>query len=278
MSAAARPPAQWRQADPEDRDPGRLERRDGIVDAPDISLAPGVGAEFVGPDAAGARRLGARRPRLRGAGRGSAPSSSCEAGSIGFAERRNRRLRAHRLRGFPDLLAIVEADHHHHEFRLLGRDHFLGRLRPIGIFAARVVPHLGADQAGRGAMPAQDADFRRVGEGLLEPIGEPIRHRIAEHHDRRLRRPAIGLLRRRRLGIVHRRRAILPLGGIEPVAAAVPAEERETVVEQLRAGRRRRDHQQRRHRGHFRGDQDDGGQAAASQPAASPAAQQCHGP
>ena len=77
-------------------------------------------------------------------------------------------------------------------------------------------------------MPAQDADFRRVGEGLLEAIGEPVRHRIAEHHDRRLR-DRVGLLGRGRLGIVRRRRAILPLGGIEPVRGdAVPAERTET--------------------------------------------------
>ena len=170
----------------------------------------------------------------------------------------NRRLRAHRLHHFLDLLAVVEADHHHHEFRLLGRDHLLGRHGPIGIFAAGVVPHLGADQAGRGAVPPQDADFRGVGEGLLEAIGEPVRHRIAEHHDRRLRH-RVGLLGRGGLGKVRRRRAILPLGGIEPAAAAVPAEERKPVIEQLSAGRRRRDHQQRRHRRHFRGDQDDGG-------------------
>jgi len=105
-------------------------------------------------------------------------------------------------------------------------------------------------------VPPQDADFRGVGVSLLETISEPVRHRIAEHHDRHLR-DRIGLLGHGRLGIV--RSAFLPLGWGEPsAAAAIIPEKRKQIFEQLGPGRRRRDHQQRRHRGHFRGDQDDG--------------------
>ena len=42
---------------------------------------------------------------------------------------------------------------------------------------------LGADQAGIGARLAQDADLGRLGEGFLQPVGEPVGHRVAEHHD-----------------------------------------------------------------------------------------------
>ncbi len=60
------------QADPEDRNAGGLERGDGVVDALDIGLAPGVGAELVGPcgRGAGCRRIrcGSRLGRRLGNG------------------------------------------------------------------------------------------------------------------------------------------------------------------------------------------------------------------
>src|SRR5271155_3139271 len=49
---------QWRQANPEDRDPRRLECRDGVVDPPDVSLTPCIGAEFESLGASGRGRLG----------------------------------------------------------------------------------------------------------------------------------------------------------------------------------------------------------------------------
>jgi putative DNA primase/helicase len=49
---------QWRQADPKDRHTRRLECRDGVVDPPDVSLAPRIGAEFESFVAAGRGRLG----------------------------------------------------------------------------------------------------------------------------------------------------------------------------------------------------------------------------
>jgi hypothetical protein len=105
-----------------------------------LSLAPGVGAEFIGLGAAATRCL-------RSGGRG--VQNRARFGSVEFPRGGgNHRLRAHGLHHFLDLLAVIETDHHHHEFRLLGRDHFPGRLGPVGIFAAGVISHLGADEPG----------------------------------------------------------------------------------------------------------------------------------
>jgi hypothetical protein len=61
---------------------------------------------------------------------------------------------------------------------------------PRGSFRASV--RISPDEV---AAPPHDADFRGVGVSLLETIGEPVRHRFAEQHDRHLR-DRIGLLGR----------------------------------------------------------------------------------
>ena len=48
-------------------------------------------------------------------------------------------------------------------------------------------------------MLADHAHVRPLGIGILETVGEPVSHRIAEHQHVALRR-ALALLRRRRLG------------------------------------------------------------------------------
>src|SRR6185436_1264633 len=119
---------------------------------------------------------------------------------------------------FADGLPVVVADHHDDEFGLVGCDDLARHLRPLDI-AARVV----ADQAGIGAMLAQDVDLGLFGEGVFEPVGQPIGVGVAHHHDRG---GGVGLLLRRggRARIVDRRLAFLALVVApvvpEPAAAA----------------------------------------------------------
>src|SRR5450755_3272249 len=88
---------QWRQADPEDRHTRRLECRDGVVDPPDVSLAPRISAEFESLGAPGRGRLGS-------GGRSWFGSIEFPRGGIdGVRTGRSRRLRAHGLRRFLDL-------------------------------------------------------------------------------------------------------------------------------------------------------------------------------
>ena len=81
-------------------------------------------------------------------------------------------------RALADRLAVVDADHHDDEFRLFGRDDFARNLRPFGLAAGLVT-----DEARGGAMLAHNAEFRLLGERVLEAVGEPIGHGVAHHHD-----------------------------------------------------------------------------------------------
>jgi hypothetical protein len=127
-----------------------------------------------------------------------------------LSRRRRRSLLA-------DRLAIVVADHHDDELRLLGGDDLARHLRPLNV-AARVV----ADEAGIGAMLAHDRDLGLLGKCVLEPVGQPVRVGVAHHHDGggglRL------LLRwRRRARIVDGRFAFL-IAAVLPKPAALAAE------------------------------------------------------
>ena len=121
-------PANRRQADPEHRHAGALQRRDRGVDAPRVLLGPFVGAEFVGAKtAARPSRLG---PRSTGPTPGAphrAPRERPARARRLRHQRRRRRSRSRRRRTglqrpLAQLLAIVEADHHHDEIRLRLRD------------------------------------------------------------------------------------------------------------------------------------------------------------
>ena len=142
-----------------------------------------------------------------------------------------------------DRPALVETDHHHDEIRLVGIENLARRLRPVGIVAARVAFHVGADQARQCAVPAQDPDVGRFRRRLLEPVGQPVRHRVAEHHHGGERR-GIGLAGGwRRLGVVFLRGPALAVGIAEQRIASASAvaaaaaraflDEGETVVELL---------------------------------------------
>ena len=180
-----------RQADPEHRHAAALQCRDGRVDPLDIGGLPLVGMEL--------ERTGRRRPcrrlRARAEPDPDYPHSAFATSSVGAgavsAVWPGAGLRSGRGRGLPrrrrraargplaNRLVIVGPDHHHDEFRLLGRDDLARGLRPVHVTAGIV-----ADQAGGGAVLAGDADLRPLREGVLEPIAEPIRHRVAHDHDR----------------------------------------------------------------------------------------------
>ncbi len=114
------------------------------------------------------------------------------------------RCGARRRRTLADRLMIAGSDHHHDELRLFGRDDLARGLRPVHVAFGIV-----ADQARAGAMLAHDADLGPFRERVLEPVGEPIGHRIAHDHDgggdrrigfARLRRWGMGIVRRRGRG------------------------------------------------------------------------------
>ena len=229
-----------RQPDPDHRNAGGLQRRDGGVDAPDIGRLPFLGVEFERAERARANLLGraaapAARRALRGlllgvgvcgAACGAAAGFDCACAAALPAARRLRRGRAGDRRLLADRLAVVVADHHHDEFGLLGRDDLLRDLRPVDV-AATVV----ADQAGIGAMLAHDADLGLLGECFFEPEREPVGHRIAHHHD--VGR-GLGLLLapaparandRRRLALRSRSRYGRLSNGVPEAAAAIAHEE-----------------------------------------------------
>ena len=78
-----------------------------------------------------------------------------------------------------DLLAIIDADHHDDEFRFVGSDDLLDDLGPFNV-TARIV----ADEPRGRAMLSQDGEFRLFGKSLFEAVGQPIRHAVADDHDR----------------------------------------------------------------------------------------------
>src|SRR5262245_7798060 len=210
------------ETDPEHRNAGALERRDGGVDPLDVGELPLFRAEFPRPVVGLARLLRRhvrilwhrfrrlrlllgvgrrrrtllRRGRLRGRCRWLLRAALRRGGPARLSRRRRRSLLA-------DRLAIVVADHHDDELGFLGGDDLARHLRPLDV-AARVV----ADEAGIGAMLAHDRNLGFLGKCVLEPVGQPVRVAIAHHHDRGggLR---LFLRRRRRARIVDRRFAFL---------------------------------------------------------------------
>jgi hypothetical protein len=81
---------------------------------------------------------------------------------------------------------------------------------------------------------AHHTDFRRVGQGIFQPIGEPVGHGVAEHHDGGCRR-RLGFLGRGRAREI--RRPIVFHRHLRSASPAIAAE-RITVVEKtLRGGR-----------------------------------------
>src|SRR4029077_4001969 len=126
------------------------------------------------------------------------------------------RAGARRRRGFlADRLTVVVADHHDDEVRFLGGDELARHLRPFDI-----APLIVADQAGIGAMLADDPDLRFFREGIFKPVGQPVGVAVAYHHDGG---GGFGLLLRgwRRARIVDGRLAFLLAVGIV-IAPVIP--------------------------------------------------------
>ena len=126
---------------------------------------------------------------------------------------------------------VVGSEHDNNRARLLRRQHFFHGLRPIRRVGALLV----ADEARIGLDPAHDADLRRVGQRLLEPVAEPVGELIADHQHG-LGRRGVQLFRRRRLDRLVR---LLPLLRerivriVAPVAiiGLAPPERPEEIVE-----------------------------------------------
>src|SRR6516225_9037619 len=190
------------QANPDDRNAGALQCRDGGVDALDVSELPLFRLEF--PRSVGrlARLCGRRVAML-------------------LLDRRRRRWdwrgRLYRLRVrwrgrrslLTDSLAIIVSDHHDDEFGFLGSDDLARHLRPFAI-AAPIV----ADETGIGAMFAHDADFGLLGKSIFEPVGKPVSVRITHHHD--LDRGILAQRGWRRVGVI-RRLVLLDFSGPLPL-------------------------------------------------------------
>ena len=172
-------------------------------------LAPFLATELVGHADGGlrrirrrgyARRLG-RRLALRGllvrglARRPGLGSNLHRLTGWGRSLRRLsawlRLLRIGARDAIPDRLPVVHADHHHDEIGLLGREDFLGALRPVEFLLG-----FRADQPAIGAMLADDAELGRLGKQILEAVSEPVGHRIA--HDHHGLRGGLRFARRRR--------------------------------------------------------------------------------
>src|SRR3984893_6500927 len=119
-------------------------------------------------------------------------------------------------------------------------------------------------------MPPQYSDLGRVRIRQLEPVCQPVRHRVAKHQDRSSHGAfslGIGFLRRRRLGIIYRRRrslrlVLLPLRGrfVPLERSALPAvlERRAIVKEKLGTGGGRSEREQRHYQSCFSSEQSGG--------------------
>src|SRR6516162_2364275 len=181
------------QTNPDDRNAGALQCRNGGVDALDVSELPLFRLEFP--------RSVVRLARLcrRKVGMLLLDWLPLQIRSRRWDWRgRLCRLRV-RWRGrrslLTDGLAIIVSDHHDHEFGFLGSDDLARHLRPLAL-AARIVP----DETGVGAMFAHDADLGLFGKGIFKPEGKPISVRITHHHD--LDRGIFARRRRRRMGVI----------------------------------------------------------------------------
>src|SRR5215472_16675265 len=195
------------QTNPDDRNAGALQCRDGGVDALDVSELPLFRLEFPWSVIRLARLcrclirmllldclpllIRSRRWDCRG---------------------RLYRLRVRR-RGrrslFTDGLAIIVSDHHYDEVRLLGSDDLARHLRPLTIAALIVT-----NETGIGAMFAHDADLGLLGKGIFKPVGKPVSVGIAHNHD--LDRGILTRRGRRSVGVI-RGLLLLDFSGPFPV-------------------------------------------------------------
>src|SRR6185437_14446817 len=150
---------------------------------------------------------------------------------------------------FAERGAVVQAQHDHDRGWLLGRERVLDGLRPLQRLIARLI----ADEPGILADVAGHADLLIIGVDFLEPVGEPIGHRVADD-DHGAGRRVLELARRRRaVGLRGRRVAAWAAEERErksvrwrrgPIRLITPAA---TEKLRLRAGRQRQD--RRCHRG-----------------------------
>src|SRR5262245_55291425 len=225
------------ETNPDHRNTGAFERRNGGVDALDVGELPLFRAEFPGP----VSRLAYLFRRHMWIAFYRVTRLLLEVRShrrTWYSSRRSRRRvrlrRATRRRCRRNLLAdrltIVISDHHHDDLGFLDSDNLARRLRPVDI-AARVI----ADEAGIRAMLAHDADIGIIGVCIFKPVGEPVRVRISHDHDFdsgilarrgcRCARVIGGLLPLRfprpfSLPRIARGLAIAPIAGATPKAAA----------------------------------------------------------
>ena len=86
-------------------------------------------------------------------------------------------------RRLADRDAVVEAEHDDDGVRLLGGEDALGGGGPVGRIALGLI----LDQAGDGLVLADHAHVGLFGIGILETVGEPVGHGVAEHQHVALR-------------------------------------------------------------------------------------------
>src|SRR6516162_9656815 len=200
------------QTNPDDRNAGALQCRDGGVDALDVSELPLFRLEFPRSVVRLARlcrrhlamllldRLPLQIRRRRWDWRG-----------------RLCRLRV-RWRGrrslLTDGLAIIISDHHDDEFGFLGNDDLAHHLRPLALAALIVT-----NETGIGAMFAHDADLGLLGKGIFKPEGKPVSVGIAHHHD--LDRGILARRGRRRVRVI-RGLLLLDFSGPFPLDVSGP--------------------------------------------------------
>jgi hypothetical protein len=98
---------------------------------------------------------------------------------------------------FADVVAVADAEHHDDVVGFFPRENIARDMPPIEV-ALDVV----AQQAGIIFVLAVDGDFRLVSERIFKPVGQPVRHAVADDHDGGRRGDAGGrLARARRAGM-----------------------------------------------------------------------------
>src|SRR5262249_8689388 len=181
------------QTNPDDRNAGALQCRDGGVDALDVSALPLFRLEF--PRSVGRlARLFRRHARMLLLDRLPLQIRRRRWDCRGRLYRRRVRWRGRRSL-LADGLAIIVSDHHDDEFGFLGSDDLARHLRPLAIAVLIVT-----DETGIGAMFAHDADLGLLGKGIFKPKGKPVSVRITHHHD--LDRGILARRGRRRAGVI----------------------------------------------------------------------------
>src|SRR5215471_15178218 len=197
------------QTNPDDRNAGALQCRDGGVDALDVSELPLFRLEFPRSVVRLARLcrrhvamlLLDRLPLKIRSRRWDCRGRLCR---LRVRWRRRRSL-------LTDGLAIIVSDHHDDEVGFLGNDDLARHLRPFAI-AALIVP----DETGIEAMFAHDADLGLLGKGIFKPKCKPVSVGIAHNHD--LDRGILARRGRRSVGVI---RGPLLLDFSHPVPRAV---------------------------------------------------------